>query len=203
MPMMTPAQRDAMMQTMKKVHAQMAALHHQAHAQVLAALSSAHRAMLVNLLGQAAIADKPDHKGLVTKLDAALSPSEKAAILKIAANLETKSRAMMLAAHKAMLANLPKDVQARAAAMHSRMKASTTKHHKRTPDAGKALLALATNHGGHGMMMRMHRGMMGPGMMGPGMRGPGMGGTGMGGPGMGRMRGPGGPRPPAPAPSST
>lgn len=181
-PHLSATQRQAMMQAMRHVRDQIKAVRHQAHAQALAALSPAHRAVLINLLGQAAISEKPDHKALPAKLDAVLSPSEKAAILSIASATRAKERTIMETAHKQMISQLPADVQQKIAAHMAQMKQNAAKHKKHTPDAGRALLALVTHRRPDEMME--HRGMFGQGRMGH--RGPG-------GPGMGAGHGPGGP----------
>lgn len=203
----TQAQRDAMMKAMSQMHQQMKALHDQEQSQILATLTASQRNMLANTIGYLALSTKPDHKAAAAKIDAALSAAQKASILKIASDYRAKSKAMMTAAHDKFLAMMPAEARARMAArpkpagadgsagpakMHKRT------GHKRTPDAGRLLLAMGSHHMGPmpGMMPGMRRpgmGMRGPGMMQP----PGAPGARMHDGAPGRMRAP------APAPSPT
>jgi hypothetical protein len=168
---------------MMQLHLQMAQLHRQARAQTLAALSSGHRTLLETVIGQLALSDHPDRRAAAAKLDAALSASEKAAILKIHSDTMAKARALEDNAHTQMLSSMPADVRAQAEQLHATMRQEMANRPKRTPDAGRLLLAMT--HQGPGMMRMRHgmmgagmdsgmEGMMGHGMMGPGMMGPGM-----------------------------
>ncbi|HEV2261575.1 MAG TPA: hypothetical protein VGR69_04735 [Candidatus Rubrimentiphilum sp.] len=56
------------------------ALHRQFRANVLAALTPAHRSLLASLVGQLAIAPSPDPRAAAQRLDAALSSGERNAI---------------------------------------------------------------------------------------------------------------------------
>jgi hypothetical protein len=184
-----------MMQSMHQLHQQLKQLEHQARSQALAALSPSHRAILINLLGQQAIAEKSDRKALAAKLDATLSASEKTAILNIATSTHSKARALMQGAHKHMISQLPADVQQRIA-QHMAQMEQGAKHKKHTPDAGRALLALVTHHARGGMMEQGGFGRGGHPGMGPG-HGPGGPGGSAGAWGPHR----GGPPPPPPAPT--
>jgi len=193
----TMIQRMQMMQ----LHLQMAQLHRQARTQTLAALSSGHRTMLETVIGQLALSDHPDRKAAAAKLDAALSASEKAAILRIHSDTMARARALEDNAHKQMLSSMPADVRAQAEQLHATMRQEMASRPKHTPDAGRLLLGMT--HQGRGMMpgmMRMRHGMMGEGM-GPGMEG--MMGHGMMGPGMAPPDGAMRRRPMAPGPAPT
>jgi hypothetical protein len=162
----------------KQMHEQLERIHRTERTQVLAALTPAHRALLASIVGNLAIAPDPDHKAAAARLDSALSPGEKSAVL---AAHKTAMTQMHDAMH-AMMAQMPQPQ----GSMHPR----PARHERHTPSAGELVLMIASGHGGpHGMpfmgpppgMQRYHNG---PGMQGP----PGPG-----------MQGP----PPPPAPAST
>ncbi len=149
---------------MKQVMEQVESIHRAERTQVLAALTPAHRALLARIVGEMAIAATPDHKAAAARLDAALSSSEKSAVL--AAN-KTAMTQMHDAMH-AMMAKMPRPQGS--AGPHPMWK-----HRERhTPSAGEVALMVATGYGGeHGRipfgpppsgMMRYHDG---PGMQGP------------------------------------
>lgn len=134
---------------------QMETLHKQFRAQVLAALTPAHKQLYAQIVGNLAIAASPDPRAAASQLDASLSASEKTAIL----NAHKQFASQMMAMHKQMMANHP----------WPKSSGSPWPHHSHGPrkphtlDAGQILLAMAGGHGG--MMMRgmghMHGG---PGM---------------------------------------
>ena len=70
-------------------------LHQQARAQILAALTPAHRTLLANVVGGLAVAANPNPDEAAARLDAALSPGEKDAILRIHADMRSKLEGMM------------------------------------------------------------------------------------------------------------
>ncbi len=166
-----PDQGHMMMQHMQmmQLQLQMSQLHRQAKTQMLAALSPAHRTLLETMIGQLALSEHPDRRAAAAKLDAVLSPSERAAILKIHADTAVRAGTLQDNAHRQMLSSMPADVRTQAERLHAAMRQEMANRPKRTPDAGRLLLGMARH--GEGMMAgmgRMHRGMMGPGMMGPG-----------------------------------
>jgi len=126
---------------------QMMNLHKQYRAQVLGALTPAHKQLYASVVGNLAIAASPDPRAAAAKLDAALSTSEKTAII----NADTQFRSAM------------KSQMQQWRAAHPRPSPSGSpwpKHNRgrrkaRTPDAGRILLAMA---GGHGGMMMGPRG---------------------------------------------
>jgi hypothetical protein len=131
----TQAQRDQMRAAFDQVRK----LHEQFRSQVLASLSPSHRELLAKVAGNLAISDKPDYRAAAQQLDAALSPSEKSAIM----NADQQMRAQM----KSMMANMPKPQWAQRSGNAPRPQGSH-KPHERT--AGGILLGVA---GGHDMMM--------------------------------------------------
>ncbi len=130
---------------------QMETLHKQYRAQVLGALTPAHKQLYATVVGNLAIAASPDPKAAASKLDAALSAGEKTAII----NADKQFRASMKAQMQQMRAAHPWPSP-------SGSPRPRRSHKPRTPDAGRILLAMA---GGHGDMK----------MRGPGMRGGGWG----------------------------
>ncbi|HEY1728838.1 MAG TPA: hypothetical protein VGG22_10725 [Candidatus Baltobacteraceae bacterium] len=132
---------------------------------MLATLSPAHRELLASLVGNMAIAANPDHKAAAARLDAALSPSEKSAVLAAHTSAMTQM-------HDAMSAMMKQHQSAQGAQGGKRPAWGNRHRHK--PSAGEIVLMVATGHGGeHGGMpfppgppgmMRYHNG---PGMQGP------------------------------------
>ena len=74
---------------------QMMALHQQERAKILEALTPEHRSLLANLVGQLAISPNPDVDDAAAKLNAALSPGERDAIMKIHQDTRTAMQASM------------------------------------------------------------------------------------------------------------
>jgi hypothetical protein len=75
--------------------AKMIQLHNQARAAVLKALTPAHKALLGSVVSGLTLAANPDPRAAAAKLDAALSASEKKAILDAANSMREHMRAMM------------------------------------------------------------------------------------------------------------
>jgi hypothetical protein len=138
-----PAMRQAMHANMQ----QMMKLHQQFRAQVLGALTPAHKQLYASVVGNLAIAASPDPRAAVKQLDAALSTSEKTAIL----NANTQFMTAMKPIRQQMMANHPWPKPSGS----PWPKRSHGPHKARTPDAGAILLAMASGHGGM-MMGRMH-----------------------------------------------
>jgi hypothetical protein len=74
---------------------QMMQMHQQFRSDVLGALTPAHRQLLAQTVGGLAIADNPDPKAAAATLDAALSASEKSAILAAAQKMHDQMKSMM------------------------------------------------------------------------------------------------------------
>ncbi|HEX5274573.1 MAG TPA: hypothetical protein VFW34_04795 [Candidatus Rubrimentiphilum sp.] len=127
------------------------AMHKQFRANVLGALTPAHRNLLASIAGQLAVSTNPDRKAAVQKLDAALSSGEKQAILNAAQSFMSQRRAMReqaIAKMRAANPNMPSP----------RPRPSGMERRKHTPDAGALLLMVAT--GDQGPRMGMRRGFM-------------------------------------------
>lgn len=138
----TPWQRPGsgeMRQNMQR----MEAMHKQFRAQILGALTPAHRNLLASIAGQLAVSTNPDPKAAIQRLDAALTAGEKQAILNAAQSFRSQQRAMReqaIAKMRAANPNMPSP----------RPRPSGMERMRRTPDAGALLLMVAT--GGPGMM---------------------------------------------------
>jgi len=158
-PPMPPQRPD--MAGMRQVFEQVEKIHRAERTQVLAALSPAHRELLASIVGNMAIAANPDHKAAAARLDAALSPSEKSAVLAAHTSATTQM-------HDAMHAMMLKRQAAHGAQGTRGAKRPHRQHH--TPTAGELVLMIASGHGG------MPFGPPPPGMMrdhnGPPMQGP-------------------------------
>ena len=127
----------ARMEQFRKMHDQMATIHKAERAKMLAALTPAHRTLLANVAGQLAIATDPNPDAAAAKLDASLSSSEKATILKI----HQDARAQMKSAMQQMETSMkpPSGANYRYGSGPSRMG-------KRPPsDAGHILLMVAAS----------------------------------------------------------
>jgi len=134
---------------MRQEREQMEQLHTQARAQMLAALTPAHRAMLANVIGQLAISASPNPRAAALQIDAALSTGEKNSVLNVETQLHTQMRAMMEARRAQMEAAMTPEQKAD---MQQRMANRPARPHvAHTPDAGMALLGLAAHEGGPGM----------------------------------------------------
>jgi hypothetical protein len=116
---------------------QMRKLHDQFRAQTLGALSPEHRRLLASIAGSLAVAEHPDYRAAAQQLDAALSPSEKSAILAASKQMRDQMKQM-----RASMPHAPQDKRP------TGQWAKKREHHE--PTAGGILLGVA---GGHGMMM--------------------------------------------------
>lgn len=144
-------QRRAMRDAMMKVHAQMTALHQQTRTQMLAALTPAHRAQLATIVGQLAVATKPNRRAAAQQLDTMLSASEKQKIVSLANTERTQMRSTMQAAQAQMEANMPADMKARMAqrrAQFAQGQGQRPPRRRRAPTAGSILLRTAVASSG-------------------------------------------------------
>ncbi|MHB1552241.1 MAG: hypothetical protein ACYCX6_13755 [Vulcanimicrobiaceae bacterium] len=133
-----PQPNPAMRQQMKQMHRQMLQIRRTERAQMLEALTPAHRALLASIAGQLATSTQPNLRSAQQQLDAALSPTESQAILGAVKSAHAKMHALWIAARKHFKAAHPK--------MHPK------------PDAGRILLRVTAPGGG--MMMPMRPGMV-------------------------------------------
>lgn len=141
----------AMRQQMRTDRQQMMKLHQQFRAQVLGALTPAHKQLYASVVGSLAIAASPDPRAAAKQLDAALSASEKTAILNAGKQFMTAMKSM----REQMMPNHPWPKASGSPWPHR----GRGGHKAHTPDAGAILLGMAGGHGG----MMMHR-MGGSGM---------------------------------------
>ena len=74
---------------------QLRQMHVQVRSQILGYLTPAHKALLAQIAGQLAISPNPDYDAAASRLDAALSASEKQNIMNAGNAAMTKMRAMM------------------------------------------------------------------------------------------------------------
>ena len=148
----------------RQIFEQMEKIHRAERTQVLAALSPAHRQLLASIVGEMAIAENPDHKAAAARLDAALSPSEKNAVLAA----HNAAMTQMHDAMHAMMMQMPKPQGS------ARPHPTWSGGERHTPTAGELALMVAMGHGGEYGRMPFPPGP--PGMMrfhdGPGMQGP-------------------------------
>jgi hypothetical protein len=142
-----PGMSPEMASRMRQMREQMEKIHRTERAQVLAALSPAHRALLASLVGGLAVAANPDPKAAAAKLDAALSPGEKSAVQKIHDATHAQMRNMM----KQMAQNRPQGAQ------KAQFREMPQRH---KPSAGQLVLEIA----GSGMHPHNMFFMGGPGM---------------------------------------
>jgi hypothetical protein len=132
----------------------MRTLHQQYRAQVLGALTPAHKQLYASVVGNLAIAASPDPRAAAAKLDAALSTSEKNAII----NADTQFRTAMKSQMEQWRAAHPRPSPSGS----PWPKRSGGPRKTRTPDAGRILLAMANGHGGMMMGPRGRGGWGGP-----------------------------------------
>lgn len=114
---------------------QMAQMHRQVRAQILGALTPAHKALLAQIAGELATSVDPNYDAAAARLDAALTSAEKQRIGAAAESMHAKMRSMM---HGNMMSMPP----GAARMMNGKM-----------PTAGGLLLMLTA---GHGPEMMMH-----------------------------------------------
>jgi hypothetical protein len=141
-PPMPPQRPD--MAGMRQVFEQVEKIHRAERTQVLAALSPAHRELLASIVGNMAIAANPDHKAAAGRLDAALSSSEKSAVLAAHTSAMTQM-------HDAMHAMMLKRQAAQGGQSMNRPKRQHGQRH--APTAGEVVLMVTSGHGEmHGRM---------------------------------------------------
>ncbi|MGH7715010.1 MAG: hypothetical protein ACREML_03330 [Vulcanimicrobiaceae bacterium] len=147
----------------RQMHDRAERIHRAERTQVLAALTPSHRTLLASIAGNMAIAPNPDRKAAAARLDAALSPAEKSAVL-------AAHKSAMTQMHDAMHAMMARMPRPQGSAGPHPMWKHRARH---TPTAGELVLAITNGEGGpHGMpfmgpppgMQRYHSG---PGMQGP------------------------------------
>lgn len=80
---------------MRQMHRQMEQIETQTRTQILGALTPAHRTLLAGIAGHLAVTTTPNFRAAAQQLEAALSPTEKQAILAANTNERTQMRSMM------------------------------------------------------------------------------------------------------------
>lgn len=121
----------AMRQQFMQAHRQFEQIHASERSQMLAALTSAHRALLAQVVGQLAISSTPNFQAAASRLDSSLSAGEKQSILNAAQSARTKMRAAMQSMRTSFTGSRPSG--------HPMMRNGQP----RTPDAGRLLLRSA------------------------------------------------------------
>ena len=138
---------------MRQVRAQLEQMHMQARAQMLAALSQAHRQLLATVVGQLAIAAVPDREASARQLNAALSSGEQQAIVRIHENLRAQSKTLMQNIRAEMEAANPNGPSTNG--MQQRQPGTMPNMQRPPQDAGHILLGMGEMGGMHGGMDMM------------------------------------------------
>lgn len=121
----------AMRQQFGQMHRELEQIHQTARTTMLNALTPAHKALLAQIAGELATANQPDYDAAASRLDAALSSSEKQTILNAAQTARTQMRSKMQSMHSMMPGEGPPG--------HGMM----SMHENAPPDAGRILLHMA------------------------------------------------------------
>jgi hypothetical protein len=131
-----------------------------ARAKMLAALSYAHRVYVAHVIGMLAISPAPKMRTAIAQIDAALTVTERQAILAAA----TAERAQLRALHEQIRTQMhkahPEMTQGMQQMQQGMQQMHGSMHHTRhAPDAGAMLLHSLLPGGSRGMMMMhpMHR----------------------------------------------
>jgi hypothetical protein len=137
---------------------QMEQIHSQERAAVLGALTPAHKQLLATIAGQLATSTTPDYRGAEQRLDAALSSSEKQAILNASQTARDKMHAEMQTMRQQMSQMAPPGAPGRPPMTEMHGGPDEMQH---APTAGGILLRVALSGGGmemhvHGSMERQH-----------------------------------------------
>jgi len=130
---------------------QMHQLSVQARTAMLQSITPQHRQLLAQVAGALAIAPDPDYAAAGRQLNAALSPQESQAVLRISAQFHQQMHALMQAHMQQMDSNEPKEPGSSTTRVHDEMYAGG--HGPMQMDAGTCLLMLAQP--GMGMMHRI------------------------------------------------
>src|SRR5581483_9497700 len=101
------AQWQAHMAQFEQFHQKMEQLHTQARAQMLAALSPAHKEALANVIGHLAIAANPNAENDARQINALLSPGEAQAVVRIHDATRAQAESLMESMRSQMQRQLP------------------------------------------------------------------------------------------------
>ncbi len=121
---------------MQQAHQNMMQLHRQARSSMLAALTPAHRALLGQIAGRLATDPNPDIASAARTLDAALTPAESQAVVRISQNTRAQARQMMQ-----QFEQMPERKEGSGNGSHPQANAHKT-------DAGYILLRMSMPHSG-------------------------------------------------------
>jgi hypothetical protein len=138
-----------------QVHQQIERLHEQSRAQMLGALTPAHKQLLAQVAGQLAISPNPDFAAAARRIDSALSPAESQSILRTHEAFRQQEHSVMDAAREQFEKTLTPDQQQQMQAhMEQHGKFGSSGQHTMPQLTAGALLLMP----GHGpMMMGMPR----------------------------------------------
>ena len=100
-----PTPNPQMRQQFQAMRQQMDQIHTQERSQMLGALTPAHRQLLATIAGELATSATPDYQGAASRLDAALSSSEKQAILSASQSARDQMRSQMQTMRQQMSQN--------------------------------------------------------------------------------------------------
>jgi hypothetical protein len=140
-----------MRQQFQQMRTQIREIHQSERAQILGALTPAHRSLLASIAGRLATSVNPDFDGAVRQIDSALSETEKQTIVNASQNARTKMRSFM----SSMQQQFPMGPE-RMGPRRFGEERENAQRANRTPDAGRILLRTAMEPG-PGMMGRpMH-----------------------------------------------
>ena len=159
-PAMTPAQRQAMFKTFTEFRTKEMALHTQLRSQILGALSPAHRSAVAQAIGDLAVSASPDPAAAAKRIDAALSPNERQAILSAHQSFAQQNRALMEQMRAQMASEMPSPPPGGPPGMHGK-----TTVNRMIEDPGMLVLTVLSHREPLGMMLHgfgMHGGPEGP-----------------------------------------
>jgi hypothetical protein len=155
-PSLTPAQRQAVDQTLQGFAQQEKQLHQQLRYQILSSLTPVHRRAVGATIGQLAIEASPDPQAAAKRLDAILSPGEQQRIMAAHSTYKTQSEQL----HEQLRTQLQSELPAGAHDGWMKHDEHNRSHQRPPLDAGTLLLATLSPHS-RGMDMDHH----GPFMM--------------------------------------
>ncbi len=150
---LTPAQRQQFMATFRRFSEQARSIRRATRLRMLAALSAAHRALLARLAGNLAIASNPNPRAVASELDAALYPSERAAILAASRAEMAQVRALGAQIRAQMQSVMPRPPNGHG----NRTWIRHGMRHRHTPTAGEILLRTVVLQGRGQQMLFMMR----------------------------------------------
>ncbi len=162
-PQFTPAERQAMMQPLRRFLTETRRIRRAERERMLESLTAAHRALLARVAGNLAVSVTPNRRAAIRELDASLYASEKSSIIAAQRSAMTQMRAagrQMLAQMRAQMQSMMPMPQP-SSGPHNQMwvhrNAGMMRHHH-APSAGAILLRTVTGGGGGPQVFFMMRG---------------------------------------------